>query len=146
MEAAKKLVSSHESFLLVSHEFTDGDDLGAILALGLVLDKMGMRKVLVAKGGVPHNLLFLPGQHEVEDGLSSDFEKNEVLITLGCGDLSRTGFPELLKWQKPIFNIDHHQDTKMFGTVNVWDSTAAANCELVYAMFENWNVQIESQV
>lgn len=143
MEEAKKLILSHESFLLLSHEYTDGDDLGAILSVGRVLGKINKKRTLVAKGGVPDNLLFMPGQHEVKDGLSSDFEKFDVLVTIGCGDPARIGFSELSGWQKPILNIDHHKDAKMFGTVNVWDPEAAANCELLYGVFENWNIKID---
>lgn len=146
MDEAKKLILGHESFLLTSHEYTDGDDLGAILSVGRVLEKMNKQRILIAKGGVPDNLLFMPGQHEVKENLSKDFQENEVLITIGCGDLGRTGFAELMDWRKPILNIDHHKDTKLFGTVNVWDASAAANCELLYGMFENWNIELDKHI
>lgn len=140
------MILDHDRFLLLSHEYTDGDDLGAILALGQVLEKMGKARTLVAKGGVPDNLLFLPGQHEVLDRLPDDHESCDVLVTIGCGNLARTGFVEFADWTRPIFNIDHHKDTQMFGTVNVWDERAAANCELLYIMFQNWNVEINKYI
>lgn len=141
---AKKLIDSHQNILLLSHEYTDGDDLGSILALGAVLARRGKNMCLAAKGGIPDNLLFMPGQADVQADLPADFrEKYDLLITVGCGSLARAGFPDLAGWGKPILNIDHHHDTQLFGTVNVWDETRAANCELVYLMLREWEEAID---
>lgn len=140
---AHDLINAGERFILISHEYTDGDDLGSVLALGRVLENMGKQVWSMALGGVPENLLFLPGHSDVHDKLPQNLADYDVLVTLGCGVLPRTGFAELGTWQKPILNIDHHHDTQMFGTVNVWDETRAANCELVYVMLKAWGVEID---
>lgn len=141
---ARDLLQKHQKMILVSHEYTDGDDLGAVLALARVLERQGKAVNVVARGGVPENLLFLPGQVEVQGELPPElYENAELLITLGCGDLARTGFAQFSEWQGPILNIDHHHDTKMFGTINVWDETRAANCELVYLMLKDWREEID---
>lgn len=140
---ALDLVKSHSRLLILSHEYTDGDDLGSALTLGRVFQSFGKTAAVVAKGGVPDNLLFLPGQGEVLDKLPADFMEYDLLVTLGCGNLARTGFSELSSWPKPILNIDHHHDSQMFGAVNVWDETRAANCELVYLMIRQWQVEID---
>ena len=146
-QKAKELVLRSHHALLISHEYTDGDDLGSILALGAALEYLGIKTSKVAKGGVPDSLLFLPGHSEVKDELPEDFESiHDLLITLGCANLERTGLAEIAKWQGLILNIDHHTDTKMFGTVNVWDETMAANCELVYAMLKNWRLEIDKSM
>ncbi|MDP3741319.1 MAG: bifunctional oligoribonuclease/PAP phosphatase NrnA [bacterium] len=142
-EEAKKLVLKNQRFLVVSHEYTDGDDLGAILAFGRVLERMEKQAILAAKGGIPDSLLFLPGHNDVHDSLPANYNECEVLVTIGCGDMKRTGYEELLKWSKPILNIDHHSDTQMFGTVNVWDQTAAANSELLYLLIQDWGIEID---
>ena len=142
-ENAKNLVDTHQRFLIFSHEYTDGDDLGAGLALKRALEQGGKTVAIVAKGGVPDSLLFLPGHGEVHASLPKDFETFDLLITLGCGKLERTGFPELASWRKPILNIDHHHDTSLFGTVNIWDESRAANCELVYLLLRAWEVSID---
>ena len=136
-------MDAHQKILLVSHEYTDGDDLGALLTLARVLAREGKKTYKLCKGGVPDNLLFLPGQSEVAENLPPDLGEYELLVTLGCGDLSRPGYPELESWQKPILNIDHHHDTKMYGTVNVWDEQMAATCELLYLMLKDWGVEID---
>lgn len=144
---AKKLMEEHRSFLLVSHEYTDGDDLGATLALARVLEEqMGKKVFRLAKGGVPDNLLFLPGHAELLSKPSDEALSAEVLITLGCSTLDRPGLDEIKNWSKVILNIDHHQDTEMFGAVNVWDKTTAANCELLYLMLQSWGVKIDKVI
>lgn len=143
---AKALVDQNNSFLVVSHEFTDGDDLGGILTLGKTLVFLDKTVVLVAKNGVPDNLLFLPGQNEVQAALPKNYQGVDVLVTVGCGVLARTGFDELLNWKKPILNIDHHHDTQMYGSVNVWDESRAANCELIYMMLRDWGVEIDKNM
>lgn len=142
-KAARELLAPARRVILLSHEYTDGDDLGAILALGRALEGESKEIYPAAYGGVPDNLLFLPGQNLVRDQLPEDLAAYDVLVTLGCGTLARTGFPALQSWQKPILNIDHHADTQMFGTVNVWNKDLAANCELVYLMLKDWRVEID---
>lgn len=131
---------------MLSHEFTDGDDLGAVLALGRVLQDMGSKVSKVAFGGVPENLLFLPGNGEVLSALPADYQACDCLVTIGCGKLERTGFVELNSWAKPILNIDHHHDSQSFGTVNVWDESRAANCELVYLMLKEWGAELDKSM
>jgi len=146
-QKARNLIEQHRNVLIVSHEYTDGDDLGSVLALGQVLQGWGKQVFMIAKGGVPDSLLFLPGQNEVMEHLTPEIIADcDLLVTCGCGDISRLGLALLDAWQKPILNIDHHHDTKMFGTINVWDETAAANCELLYLMFLEWGVEITKPI
>lgn len=147
---ALDLVQKNRSFLILSHEYTDGDDLGSALAMARALESLGKEIGVVALGGVPDNLLFLPGHSAVLSVLPENFLDYDCLVTLGCGVLARTGFAQLNNWQKPsltgqkpILNIDHHSDSQMFGTVNVWDQGRAANCELVYMMLKDWAVEID---
>ncbi|MBI4050705.1 MAG: bifunctional oligoribonuclease/PAP phosphatase NrnA [Candidatus Doudnabacteria bacterium] len=142
-QKAKGFIDQAPSIILASHEYTDGDDLGAILALSHVLEGWSKKTLKLAKGGVPDNLLFLPGHGEVKESLPEDYKNYDLLITVGCGKLTRPGFAELEGWPKTIVNLDHHADTQMFGTVNIWDASLAANCELVYLMLKDWRVAID---
>ena len=95
---ARNLIEKHRNVLVVSHEYTDGDDLGGVLALGQVLKGRGQQVYLLAKGGVPDNLLFLPGQNELIEHLTPEIAADcDLLITCGCGNMSRPGFALLEK-------------------------------------------------
>lgn len=141
--AARRLVDESRRVIVVSHEYTDGDDLGSMLAISRVLSDEGRKAWSAAFGGVPDNLLFLPGHSEVQGVLPENLSEYDLVVTVGCGKLERTGFAELSSWQGKLLNIDHHHDTQMFGTVNVWDETRAANCELVYLMLREWGRDID---
>lgn len=143
---AKKLLQNSSRVIIFSHEFTDGDDLGSILALARVIERWDKKVVRVAKGGVPDNLLFLPGQSEVVEDLPVDYLTFDLLVTLGCGVMDRTGFSKLSEWTKPILNIDHHSDSTQFGSVNIWNEKAAANCEIVYDLITEWQEEIDKAI
>lgn len=116
--------------LLLSHESTDGDDLGALLALEEALAKKGKKIYAVAAGGVPQNLVFLPGALNVGESLPENIPS--LIILLGCGSPERHGFAELDLEKRQVINIDHHHDNKMFGTLNLVEPDAAATSEVVY--------------
>lgn len=64
-QQAKKLIDQSANILLTMHERMDGDDGGALLALGEQLEKSGKQVSRVIKFGVPPTLQFLPGSKKI---------------------------------------------------------------------------------
>jgi phosphoesterase RecJ-like protein len=127
--AYDKMMSA-DNILLTTHEGTDGDDLGSLLAMMKVLEEEGKKVRAVVRGGVPQGLVFLPGFEYVEEEVGKiDFD---LLVTFGCNRLSRTGFEELINYSGEKINFDHHPDNTNFATINVVDDSTAAVAELVY--------------
>jgi phosphoesterase RecJ-like protein len=141
---ALDLIQSANKILLTTHEGTDGDDLGSALAMYWFLKQINKQVSIIIKGGVPSNLIFLPGSNEVK----SDFTefKADVLITFGCNKLDRTGFRQMQNIKQPIINFDHHPDNSNFGTVNVVDSSTAAVAELIYYFLVFAEAQIDKNI
>lgn len=136
---AVSALRSAEDILFISHEYTDGDDLGAMLALALSLESAGKSPAVCARGGVPDNLIFLPGVQNVVEVLP---QKNfDLAVYLGCGEKSRIGFEAGPKAQR-ILNIDHHPDNRRFGDINLVDPQAAANCEIAYHLIKALDMEI----
>ncbi|MBI2607214.1 MAG: bifunctional oligoribonuclease/PAP phosphatase NrnA [Candidatus Doudnabacteria bacterium] len=124
------LIEQSQSIFLTTHEGTDGDDLGSLLAVRLALLNLGKDIFSAVKGGVPESLDFLPGSETVEEempGLNFD-----LIITFGCNRISRTGFDPIKFTNKKILNFDHHPDNTQFGAVNVVDARISSVAELVY--------------
>src|SRR5690349_17187080 len=117
---AKYLIDKSTSIVLTTHERTDGDDLGSVLALSKWLMSLGKQVSIVIKGGVPETLRFLPGSEMVLEELPK--RKFDLFIVSGCSVRSRIGQEELMKLEIPIINIDHHPDNSQYGTVNVVDA------------------------
>lgn len=129
-KTAWDLIDSAKNIFLTTHEGTDGDDLGSLLAVKAALEKIGKSVAAAVKGGVPRSLIFLPSSETVGDKLDQiDFD---LLITFGCNKIERTGMEELYSVPCPIINFDHHPDNTNFGTVNVVEPATSAVAELVY--------------
>lgn len=146
-ESAKKLIEQSGSILLTTHERTDGDDLGSVLALANYFTKTLNKDVaVVVTAGVPKSLQYLPMANTVTEVLPN---KNfDLLIISGCSVKERVNHEEIQKLNIPILNLDHHPDNKMYGDVNVVESTKSSVAELTYDFFKycNWDIPYESAV
>jgi phosphoesterase RecJ-like protein len=144
MKKALRLITQSQRIFLTTHENTDGDDLGSLLAMRgamLALNKDVMASV---NKGVPDYLKFLPGSDQVGDKLEkADFD---LLITFGCNSIARTGLDALQKFEGPKINIDHHPDNKLFGTINIVEPTTSAVAELMYYFFETCELPIDKDM
>jgi phosphoesterase RecJ-like protein len=137
---AKQLIENSQRVLLTMHERMDGDDGGALLAMGSQLEKMGKQVTYAVKKGVPPNLSFLPGTQKIlGDAPSLNYD---LLITFGCSDLERTGSETIKQFNNQTINIDHHPDNTNFGHVNIVDPKKSSVAELVYDFFNfnNWEI------
>lgn len=148
-EKAKLILENSKSILLTTHERTDGDDLGSVLALTHFLKSKGKKVSVVISGGVPESLKFLPMSEVVTEHFSKDTVVDfDLLVISGCSTRERTNHAEILNLQIPTLNLDHHPDNKMYGSVNVVDATKSSVAELTYDLFKfcGWNISYESAV
>lgn len=127
---SKETIEASSALLFVSHEFTDADDLGSMLAMAEVLEKSGKQIFICALGGLPDNLYFLPGSEKLLEILPNT--AYDAVCFFGCGDIARPGFENWSLDGKIIINIDHHIDNRLYGDANLVDEFAAATCEVVY--------------
>jgi phosphoesterase RecJ-like protein len=141
-QQAKQLLEQAQSILLTTHERTDGDDLGSVLALAHHLKNSGKQVAVVIAGGVPEQLRYLPLSEIVTETLPDNKPDNEqnpqfdVLVISGCSVKARVNHEAIQALNIPTINFDHHPDNKMFGDVNVVDSTKSAVAELTYDFFK----------
>ena len=127
---AKQLIDKSTHVLLTTHERTDGDDLGSVLALKAALENLGKQTHITISGGVPAALRFLPGNISVTEAIPD--RPFDLLIISGCSQKERTGNPAFFELGIPVLNIDHHPDNTLFGDINMVDHTKSAVAELVY--------------
>ncbi len=150
-ELHRAFIQGHEAFnaarliFCTTHERTDGDDLGTVLALYHVLKSNGKTVRIGVKGGVPKQLRFLPSSDIVSEGFPVNFIPDTV-ITSGCSTLDRTGLTELDFLHTKIINFDHHPDNTGFGQVNIVDPTCSSVAELAYWFLRKGNLNIDPAV
>ena len=147
-EQAKKFITDKNRFLMASHARTDGDDGGSMLAMSIILEPMNKQATLVADGGVPSGLQFLPRQNlilsELPNPVTNEFYDGVILF--GCGKKTRAGFDAIINSTLPILNIDHHPDNQMYGTVNLVDAQKSSVAELVYDFFKYLDIKFNSDI
>ncbi len=143
---AKNLLEQAQNILLTTHERTDGDDLGSVLALAHHLKHAGKNVSVVIQGGVPQQLRYLPMSEMVTEVLPT--HQFDLLVISGCSVRERVGHQEILNLQIPTFNLDHHPDNTMYGNVNVVDHTKSSVAELTYDFlkFCGWEISHEMAV
>lgn len=141
-EQAKKLIESSNKILFTTHERTDGDDLGSVLALAIYLRGVGKKVTIAVTAGVPERLEYMPMSDEVlSDITNTDFD---LLIISGCSDITRINNQAIQNLKIPKINFDHHPDNKNFAEINVVDSEKSAVAELVFDFFQYCNWEINS--
>jgi bifunctional oligoribonuclease and PAP phosphatase NrnA len=143
-DQAKQLLEQAQRILFTTHQGTDGDDLGSVLALANHLQKQGKEITIAIKGGVPDQLRYLPGSQWVQEDIAHN--NFDLLVISGCSNLARSGNPNIINSGLPILNIDHHPDNSMYGTVNVVQAEKSAVAELVYDFFKYNNWPISSDI
>ena len=122
-------IRNGERFLICSHSRPDGDAVGSMLAMGLLLRQMGKRAELVSADRVPLIYRGLPGADQIQTAMRV-WGQYDAVILLECDGLERT---RLLGLER-IFqiNIDHHASGKQFADLNWIDCDACSVGELVY--------------
>lgn len=69
--------------LLCGHIIPDGDCLGSVAALGIVLEKMGKKVTMASPDPLPETLLFLPGADRFCTECSAE-EDYDTFVVLDC--------------------------------------------------------------
>ena len=130
-EAILAAIQEGERFLVCSHSRPDGDAIGSMLAMGMLLQQMGKRADLVAADRIPAVYRSLPGASEIRTVMRVRGPYDAVIL-LECDSLERTR----LRGLERMFhiNIDHHASGKEFGDLNWIDHTACSVGELVHRM------------
>lgn len=141
-----EVISSHQSFLLMSHVRPDGDAIGSQIALGFSLMAMGKEVYLVNEDGVPESLEFLKGSEKVTVPPNDPIEV-EVAIALDTGNKPRLGDGSLhaASKAKVWLNIDHHISNPGYGDLNLIDGTKPATGQIIYELIKELGYPIPDE-
>ena len=143
--AIKKAVKSAKSALVVSHVDPDGDSIGSMIAMGMILNKMGLSADLYSQDGVPRVYRFLPGV----DRVAKDFppaREYDLLFAVDASDIKRLGEKvPFRKMAQVIINIDHHPDNTHYGDINYVEKSSST-AELLYKLVKGMKIKIDREM
>lgn len=127
--------------MISTHVRPDGDAIGAVLGLGLSLQASGRQVEMVVRDGVPENLMFLNGSHQIITRPSLNFD---TFIVVDAGELRRTGIQSGLP--PPDIQIDHHVTNAQFAKINLVDPSAVATSAILAESMPLWDLPITEDV
>jgi phosphoesterase RecJ-like protein len=148
IEPVLAALRGHERFAVTSHENPDGDALGSLLAMHLMLQALGKDSVMVMAGVAP-----LPAEYRFlelfERGLlrEAPADRTErVLVAVDCANATRIADPSLLEGTPLAVNIDHHHDNTRFADVNLVIPAASSTGELLADLGDALGVALTPEI
>jgi phosphoesterase RecJ-like protein len=134
-------IRSASKLIVATHENPDGDALGSLVAMQLILEALGKD----SEPFIDERELPLPREYRFLsiDGVATappvDLEQRTALF-LDCGNLERNPAEAFRRPGMHIVNIDHHHDNTRFGTVNLVDPGASCTAEIVWDLMHGLGV------
>lgn len=144
-------VKKAKKVLLNCHRNPDPDSLGSALAMRKVLMSMGKEvEVICPSENLFENVNYLEGYGTIKknvDFKTYDFSKYDLLITLDSAswDMVSGKKDENTPDIKKVV-IDHHDTNTGYGDLNLIDKAANSVAEMLYAVFVDWDIKIDSLV
>ncbi len=134
------------AFVMVSHVKPDGDTLGAGLALGIALKRIGKRVHYFQQDPVPRNLRFLPDAQFVAREVPPDLPADALWVFCDMSDYARAGefLPAIDRAN--MLDIDHHLGNSHFGAFNFVIPTECSTGTAVMRLFREMKTEIDPQI
>ena len=138
-----------ERFLLSGHVNPDGDSIGSALGLVRLLARLGKMSTVWNRDETPAVYRVLPGADRIHVGdvppVADLQEHFDVIVTLECPSLERSGLEQALDAGLPILNLDHHLGNENYGEVNWVDTGAPALGEMILRLSRALGVPLTSE-
>ena len=151
-----EFIRARDKFLITTHVFPDGDNMGSMLALAEVLDRLGKRCTCYLDGIVPAIFTWMPGVSRVASNIDAAVSKLEcdvkkvVPFVVDCGDIHRMG-EDFDKWLEShsnpeIANVDHHTSNTGFGSVKWVDASYSSVGEMIYEILKALGLELTPSI
>ncbi|MCJ7733339.1 MAG: bifunctional oligoribonuclease/PAP phosphatase NrnA [Anaerolineales bacterium] len=138
IQAFGDLVSRADRILIISHIRPDGDAVGSLIGLGLILEELGKEVNLVLEDGVPKVFHHLTGFDNVIREVSGVYD---LIIVVDSSDIDRIG-SVLDEYGEPDVNIDHHPTNTQFAKLNLVRDDAVATAEIIFDLAQTLSLPI----
>lgn len=144
--AMSHLIGKASRVFCVCHRNPDGDAIGALLGVGLLIEQQfpNVSVTMHCVDPVPETFRFLQGAARVTG--APTVKAGDAVVIVDCAEPKMTemhvSHPQLFDKSVPSVMIDHHPGNPLFGTVNILVPEAASSCEIVVAIADllKWNL------
>lgn len=129
-------IKSATKVLVVTHYNPDGDAMSSLSAFSEILEHLDKPFTAYCKGPIEASLRFLPQVDLVQEDITAiDFASHDLIISLDCGSVERTGIASIILNRAPnqtFIEIDHHPKVETVSDIELRLSEAAATTEIIY--------------
>lgn len=150
VKKTQEMLTTATRILCVCHRNPDGDAIGSVLGMALLLEKSFPSKTVQVHcvDLAPATFHFLPGVHRIQQNLV--LQKGDVIIFLDCAEPRQTAMhdahPELFDGTYQTICVDHHPDNPKFGTINFILPDAASTCEIVVMLADALGWELDADI
>lgn len=140
---------NNDKFALFTHVSPDGDALGSIFSLALVLQCLGKKADVYISGDVPKRLKFMADHYAMEYFTCLPEQKKEYFccIAVDSGDVARLGiYKEMFEASENTINIDHHVSNIGYAKYNLVCPDASSTGEVLFDIYEKMNIKWTEQI
>ncbi|MBD3296433.1 MAG: hypothetical protein GF392_03615 [Candidatus Omnitrophica bacterium] len=139
-----KEIKKADTIAIAGHVNPDGDCIGSLLSLGLGLEKLGKKVLMVSADGVPRRYKPLPGADRIKSKVD---RKPDIAITVDCNKREMLGeAADSLLEADAVIEVDHHESRKPFGDIALIDETSPSVGEMIYKLLKALGVEVDRDI
>ena len=148
--AALELLGKAKRIACICHRGPDGDAIGALVGMGLLLEQAFPNKTISMHcvDEVPEMFLFIDAAKRITG--APVLQTGDAAVIVDCAEAKMTemhvSHPQLFDGPIPTVMIDHHPGNPLFGTVNMLVPEAASSCEIVVALADMLKWEIRGEI
>ena len=158
LELAYQKIKEAKNILLIGHTAPDAD---ALSSLGIMIEfcKTTAINFFAYTEKKPYDAYtYIPNENEISGVSPDDLKNYEVIITLDCGAIKRTGLEDrlrrLIKARESgallinpyIIEFDHHNQAENYADLEIRYPDCASTTELLYYFFKVNNLEINKNI
>ena len=149
-EKARTIFEKAQRILCLCHRNPDGDAIGAVLGMGMLLEQEFPEKPISfhCKDPAPDTFSVLPGVQRIKE--LPDLQRGDAIVFVDCAEPKQTDLhethPQLFDKTYLTINIDHHPTNSEFADLNIIVPNAASSCEIIVELADILNWKINSDI
>lgn len=145
LESLKAALSVPRKIVITTHFKPDADALGSSLGMANYLMKKGHDVQVITPSDYPAFLFWMKGNDdvlvyrpEIADQVRMRVNAADIILTLDFSNLNRIDDMGEMVRESPAYkiNIDHHLEPEKFANFTLWNTKAAATCELCFELID----------
>ncbi len=150
LQLAYQTIKKSNKILLVTHGHPDGDALSSTCAMLEICLNNKKRVTAFCIDSPPEQFNFLPHIEQfISDKNKLNFFDFDLIISLDCGQLSRTNLTEEIENRHPdqfVIEIDHHPKIHDYADLEVRFPESSSTAEIIYHFTKSNKIKINKNL